>query len=267
MYRLLIVTKDPRVEEMFASMEGFESMGYKPPRLRHTVDEAIECMRKHHIHAIAVDEDPVFAPLMEYLEKEEPILPIFQIGKNAAEQFIILKEVYQLLCQMHSDDTNDDYDEAYLFKLARGRWMHKLLSGMAPTKDAVISHLRLYRCVESADKPCLFARLSVPSGDSFLSGRWHYGSERLEMALRNFFGEGNERMTLHVAVISPEEVRVLACPKPEYDGSEGFTAERLLGYIDETIEQIDHYLGLSMNILDIRTLENLAAFAADHHQA
>ena len=99
-----------------------------------------------------------------------------------------------------------------------------------------------------------------------MSERWRYGSERLEMALRNFFGEEHDRMSLHVAVVSPEEVRVLACPKPEYGEHEDFTAEKLLGYIDETIEQIDHYLGLPMNIIDIKALQNMVALAADQQQ-
>ncbi len=262
-YRLLIVTKDARAEEMVTSMEGFEAMGYKPPRLRHTVDEAIECMHKHHIDAIAVDEDPAFAPLMDYLKKQHTTLPIFQIAGSAEQQRLILKEVHQLLSQLHSDDSNDDYDEAYQFNLVRERWMRKLISGMEATKENILSHLTLYRCMESPLAPCLFARLSVPSGDSFLADRWHYGSERLEMALRNFFGDEHDRMTLHIAVVSPEEVRVLACPKPEYTDHEDFTAEKLLGYIDETIEQIEHYLGLSMSIIDIRAMENLAAFAAE----
>ena len=267
MFRLLIATRDPRVEEMFASMEGLGAMGYKAPHLRRSAEEAVLCVRTHHIDAVAVDKDAEFDPLYPVLEKECRAAPIFPIADSAQEQLCILKEVSALLCQLHADNSDDGYDEAYHLKIARSRWMRKLLSGMAPTRDFVLSHLRMYRCVESPDAPCLYARLAVPAGDSFLSGRWHYGSERLETALRNFFGEEHDRMTLHVAMVSPEEIRVLACPKPEYGDSGDFTAEKLLGYIAETIEQIDHYLGLSMNIIDIRALRNLAAFAADQQQA
>lgn len=262
MYRLLIVTKDARVEAMFGSMEGWEALGFKHPRIRQSMEEAIACMHKHHIDAIAVDNAADFAPLNRYLDENNPSMPIFQIESSKDEQFATLKEVYQLLCQLHADHSDDDYDEAYYFGLARERWMKMLISGMSPTRAHVLAHHQLYRCVESVYAPCVFARLSIPSGDAFLSGRWHYGSDRLEIALRNFFGTEVEKMTVHIAVISPEEVRVLACPKPEYVENASFGADHVLGYIQETIDQIERYLGLKMNLIDIRRMESITAFAA-----
>ena len=55
MYRLLIVTGNQSVRDLFTAMEGWESLGFKPPRLRQTTQEALECMQKHQIDAIAVD--------------------------------------------------------------------------------------------------------------------------------------------------------------------------------------------------------------------
>lgn len=263
MYRLLIVSKDPRVEDMFASLDGWETMGFKQPRLRTTVEDAIACMQKHHVDAIAVEQSPEFDELIAYLDQAYPALPIFHIEKSADEQLATLKEVYQLLNQLHFDHSNDDYDEAYYFKLAREHWMKMLLSGMVSSPVKVLINHRLFRCVESVDAPCIYARLSVPSGDSFLTGRWHYGSERLEIALRNFFGNDHEKMLVHIAVVAPEEVRVLACPKPEYTHSASFGADHVLGFIEETIDQIEQYLGLKMNVVDIRKLENITAFATD----
>lgn len=266
MYRLLIVTKDTKAEKMLTSIDSWEAMGFKPPRLRRTAEEAIECMRKHHIHAIAMDETPSFAPLMSFLDENHPSMPIFKIEENKQAQLNTLREVYRLLSQVHSDDSNDDYDEGYYFKLARERWMKKLLSGMAPDETYILSHHKMLRCRESTQCSCLYARLGVPAGDDFLLDRWHYGSDRLEMALRNFFGEERENATLHLAVISPEEVRVLVCPKPDAS-DDALTAERALRIIEETIEQIDHYLGLPMNIIDIREMESLLSFAAERRQA
>lgn len=266
MYRLLIVTKDPRAQEMFASMEGFEAMGYKPPRLRQTVEEAIECMQKHHIDAIAVDKDETFTPLLPLLDAQHPAMPIFQIAATAEEQFSILKEVYQVLCQMHSDLSNDTYDEVYYFKQARERWMRKLISGMTPTRAALLTQMKLYRCTESPEASCLFARLSIPVDNTFLNDRWHYGSERLEMALHNFFGDEYDHLNLHIAMVSPQEVRVLACPKPEYtNDGQTLDAEPLVGYINDTIERVEDYLGLPMSLMEIRKLDGLTVLAADQH--
>ena len=260
LYRLLIVTKDPKVENVFASIEGWEAMGYKPPRIRHSAEDAIECMHKHHIDAIAMDDDAEFASVDAFLDEKYPSIPIFQVEENAEKQLAVLAELYQLLTQMHADHSNDDYGEEYYFNLARERWMKKLISGLVSSRENVLAHHRLFRCRESVEAPCVYARLSVPSGDAFLSGRWHYGSERLEIGLRNFFGSDHEKMTVHVAVFSPEEVRVLACPK-ESDGDMSFGAAQVLSFIEETIDQIEHYLGLKMNVIDICKLEDMTAFA------
>ena len=261
MYRLLIVTRNPQVGDMFATMDGWEAMGYKPPRVRTSVEDALACMDKHHVDAIALDEDEALAALKVFLDENKPSLPIFSIESNPKDQFAVLSEVYQLLTKTHADHSNDDYGEEYYFRLAREDWMKALICGMAPSREHVLAHHRLFRCVESVNAPCIYARLSVPSGDAFLSGRWHYGSERLEIALRNFFGSEHENMTVHIAVVSPEEVRVLTCPKCDPDGDAALGADQVLGFIEDTIDQIEQYLGLKMNVIDIRRLENITAFA------
>jgi len=262
LYKLLIVTRDARVENMFSSMQGWEARGYKQPRLRATVKDAKECMLKHHIDAIAVDHDEEFAPLNRYLDMNFPILPIFQIESNAEKQFETLKEVHRLLSQLHSDDSDDGYDEAYYFRLIRERWMKTLISGSASTPEHILNHHRLYRCTESLTAPCVFSRLSLPSGETFLTGPWHYGSDRLEVALRNFYGTGQDSMTIYVAVVSPEEVRVLACPWPQFVDNDTFGPDVVMEYLEETNEQIEQYLGLKMKVVEIRMLSGLTAFAS-----
>ncbi len=265
MYRLLVVTKDPRTEAMFTAMEGWEAIGYKPPRLRKTVDEAKECIGKHPIDAIAIEDDKDFSPLLAFLDQEYPQMPIFPLMDSPQAQWAVMKEVSQLLSQLYADFSNDQQDSAHRLQQAQERWIKKLVSGMAPSREYILAHHRMLRCPEIIERPCLFARLSLPTGDGFLSERWHYGSDRLEVALRNFFGGEHGRMRLHVAVVSPQEVRMLVSPKPELPDAE-LTPAGALGYIEETIEQIEHYLGLSMSLIDIRALQSLVAFAAEEHQ-
>ena len=45
MYRLLIVTENHNVNDMINGMQGWEKLGFKPPRLRATSEEAVECLR------------------------------------------------------------------------------------------------------------------------------------------------------------------------------------------------------------------------------
>ena len=262
MYRLLIVTRNPGTEAMFGSMQGWEAMGFKQPRLRRTVSEAIECMHKHHIDAIAVDGEPDYAELLTWLDRNAPDMPIFQIADNANEQMEIIREIELLLNQLHTDESNDDYDESYYFKQARERWIKHLISGLAPSKTHILSHHRLYRCADDPGAPCVFARLIVPEGDSFITGRWHYGSERLGTALGNFFGEEFNHHLIHVAVTTPEEIRVVVCQRIG-EGDQPVSLENAKAYIEETIEQIQNYLGLRMTLTEISLMEGLTAFAAD----
>lgn len=261
MYRLLIVTDNPHVNDMFASMNGWEAMGIKPPRIRSTVNDAIECMHKHHIDAIAVDASPAFETLLPYLDEHFPDMPIFAIEANADEQLKTVREVYHLLTRLGADDSNDEYSDTYKPELLRERWMHRLVSGMVPTRAALDRELKLYRCAAQADVPCVLARLALPTDDNFLAERWHYGSERLETALRNFFGSEREHMLLYIAVVSQEEVRVLCYPASAEDAISESAAQDV---IEETVEQIDNYLGLSLTLQDLRLLPGICAFTADH---
>lgn len=266
MYRLLIVTREQRVEDMFGSMQGWEAMGFKQPRLRKTVEEAIECMHKHHIDAIAIDKDADYAELERWLDENSPDMPIFEIAPNEDDQLVVIREVELLLNQLHTDDSNDDYDERYYFKLAREGWHKRLISGLAPSEEYILKHERMYRCDDDPQKPCLFVRMSIPEGDSFITSRWHYGSERLGTALQNFFGEEFDHHSIHLAVVSPEEIRVVICPKRGENAHE-VSLNKTQKYIEETIEQIYHYLGLSMSIAELRMRDGLTDFAAecDHH--
>jgi hypothetical protein len=177
-------------------------------------------------------------------------------------QLAVMREVELLLNQIHTDNSDDDYNEVANFKAARERWMKYLLSRLAQTKREILKQHRLYRCSDDPEKPCIFARIQIPQGDMFITERWHYGSERLATALRNFFGEQYQQMNIHIAVVSPEEVRVVFSPRP--DSPAGITPDtKTREYIEETIEQIQHYLGLSMSLSELKILDGLTEFAAD----
>lgn len=261
MYRLLIVTGNPNAQEMLSAMDGWEKMGFKPPRLIGSAEEAVQCLRGYHVDAIAVDDDPALDEFCAYLDEQYPNKPLFQIARSPEAQRKVVQELYSLLTRLNADDTNDDYDPAYKLQHQRERWLRKVVSGMISTSEELSRQHRLYRCPLQLNEPCVLARLDMPDDDRFLSQRWHYGSERLETALRNFFGSAHDHMLIRVCVLSQEEVRVLCCP----DGTEcGVSENAAFEYIQETLEQIDHYLGLQMKILEVRRVPGLIAFAADN---
>ena len=259
MYRLLIVTTDRATKDMFASMQGWEALGVKPPRVRETVEEAVECMHKHPIDAIAVEDAPALAPLFDYLEKSAPAMPLFAIETDPQAQLATVREGVSLLTRLRADDSNDDYDPLYMMDRQRTRWLRKVIGGLVSTPEDIRRGARLHRCPERPDAPCILARLAVPADDVFLTERWHYGGERLETALRNFFGREHGLMLLRVAVVSPQEVRVVCFPV----GAEPLSENAVFAYVQETADQIARYLGLSLKIREIRRMPGLTAFAAD----
>lgn len=260
MYRLLIVTDDQSVKDRISAMEGWETLGFKPPRIRSTVEEAKECMARHPIDAIAVDQEPAFAPLYDFLNENRPSMPLFAIDPTAEKQMETVREVSSLLARMKADDSNDEYNPAAKLDQQRERWLCKVIAGTGESREVLARRLRLYRCREKLDVPCVLARIAMPDDDTFLSERWHYGSERLETALRNFFGRGHDHMLIHVAVVSQDEVRVLCYPQNEEDG---LSESAAFAYIQETVDQIEHYLGLAMRVLEVRRLNGLQVFAAE----
>jgi len=253
-YRLLIVTGNQNDNDMIAATEGWEKMVVKPARLRATAEEAVECMHKHHIDAVAVEHTPAFEGFLTWLDEQYPDLPMFQIASSEEEQRQAVQEVSRLLNRLNADDSNDDRDIAFNMQIQRDRWMKKLVSGLVTSEDELIRQMHLYRVKVRLDLPCVLARLEMSDEDGFMTERWHYGSDRLETALRNFFGHGYSGMLMHVAVVSPEEVRVLCYPaSEEYDVSENIAYD----YMRETVEQVENYLGLHMNIVNVYRMSGI----------
>lgn len=259
MYRLLIVTHDPKKVEMLSAMTGWEKLGFRKPVLCQSVQEAMESLSTRHTDAFAVEETPDFEALYACLNEKYPNKPLCAVADTQEEQRMVVQELYRLLNRLNADDSNDEYDESYRLQQERERWLKKVISGMGPSVQEMSRQLKLYRCRECMDVPCVLARLEMTDEDGFLSNRWHYGGERLEQALRNFFGYEHDHMLMHVAVASPEEVRVLCYPACV---EEGISENAAFDYVQETLEQVEHYLGLRMKVLEVSRVPGLQAFAA-----
>lgn len=260
MYRLLIVTEKQSVREMFEGMSGWEVMGFKQPRLRATTEEALACMEKHHIDAIAMDQGDVFADLDAHVEKNCPTMLRFDVEESPEEQLKTIRLLDRLLNQIRADHSNNQYDENNALQYTRDRQMKAVLSGLVPTRKEVNNRLRMLRCPEQGDVPCIVARLGLDEEDPFLTERWHYGSDRLEVALRNFFGGDQPHMLVHVAVVSQDEVRVLCYPCA--DGQQ-LSEESVRSFIEEVAQQVENYMGLRMKVLEVQEIPGLCAFARE----
>ena len=101
-----------------------------------------------------------------------------------------------------------------------------------------------------------------------MSAQWHYGSERLENALRNnFFGRYYDDIYYCVAVLTPRHIRVAACQR--YD-TESISEEDLLqkanSHVEQVLDNIKEYLGLDMVTTDCHILDKLCLLTQEHQQ-
>ncbi len=258
MYRLLIVTEKQSVRDMFEGMSGWEVMGFKQPRLRATTEEALACMEKHHIDAIAMDEG-AFPELDAHIEANCPTMLRFEVEETPEEQRKTIRLLDRLLNQIRADHSNNQYDDNNALQYTRDRQLKAVLSGLVPTCKEINARLRMLRCPEQGNVPCIVARLGLDEEDPFLTERWHYGSDRLEVALRNFFGGNQPHMLVHVAVVSQDEVRVLCYP----NGDETLDEEKVSSFIAEVAQQVENYMGLRMTVQDVMKVPGLSAFARE----
>lgn len=59
---------------------------------------------------------PVFAPLADYLDRQAPAMPVFAIEADAKTQLETVRQTVNLLTRLRADDSNDEYDPAYMME-------------------------------------------------------------------------------------------------------------------------------------------------------
>lgn len=263
MYKLLLATDKPEIMEAFQAVNSWESLGFKVPRMVSTVQGAMDSLKKHHADGIAFafDETDNDA-LMNHLSQEYPILPIIAAGRNAGQVTDAVVELRSLLNRTRADFSNDSFGEADMMQLCRHEFFRGLIGGKVAEKADVIRRLNLLRSRMSPDKPCVLLELAMPEGDTFLTGRWHYGSDRLEVALRNFFGMELEGMRILVSVLPDERIYLLACPMLGEEAVDSISGV-VHHHAEESIAHVRKYLGLHLTIAGIRVLPGLTALAVN----
>jgi len=117
----------------------------------------------------------------------------------------------------------------------------------------------------AADQPCVVVELSTAAGDNYIKGRWHYGVDRLEVALRNFFGVELEGMRILVSVLPGERIFLLACPMVGAQASDSMTG-LVSTHAQECMDHVREYLDLDLHISNIRVLPALTALASQAHE-
>lgn len=264
MYKLLLATTRQETLDAFNGVPSWEAMGFRKPRIVAGAQEAIEALENYHVDGVAFDLPQEDGQLMAYLAAEYPILPIFEACRKTTELVTSLKELRSLLNRTHADFSNDDFGEKDMLQLCRHDFLRELLNGQVKTRKDVEVHLRLLRSRMDPHKPCVVLDLAARAGDDFLSGRWHYGSERLEVALRNFFGVELEGMRIVPSVMPDETIRLLCCPMLGAQVETDSITALVTQHAEGAMEHVREYLDLDLHITNIHVLPQLTSLAREH---
>lgn len=261
MYKLLLATDKPEIMEAFQAVESWESLGFRPPRMVNTVQSAVDSLKKHHADGIAIAFDQSNdATLMNHLVTEYPILPIINAEDKPGQVVDDVCELRTLLSRTHADFSDDSFGEADMLQLCRHEFFRSLIGGRINRKEDVLRRLRLLRSRMNPTQPCVLLELAMPEGDNFLTGRWHYGAERLEVALRNFFGVQLQGMRILVSVLPDERIFLLACPMLDEEAADSISGV-VHRHAEDSIALVKEYLGLHLTIAGVRVLPDLTSLA------
>ena len=260
MYRLLIATNEPDVLDQLKASVDWASLNFREPIMVDTAEEAIRCMETKRVDCVAYMLGSAEARrLSSYLNTVRPSLPIFEIRRSLDAQMRILNDMRRVLDRLHMDASDEEYDEKTILSMLRDELMHNLLAGEIATEGELRGRLQMLRSHLSLTRPCMLYDLDMPQGEVYLNFQWHYGSERLERALRNnFFGRYYEDLYYQVAVLTPRYIRVIVCQRDDRENEpEDSLAARADQHVSQVLENIKEYLGLDMTLAQRTLLPNL----------
>ncbi len=266
MYKLLLATNDPAIRESFQAVK-WENLGFRAPYIAETVTGALESLKKHHVDAIAIglpkEQDD---QLVEALLAQYPMLPIMAVSTKPGivEGYVV--ELRRLLGRIYADVSNDAFTTEDLLKECRHEFFRALMDGKTGSKEDVLRQLRLVRSKMDPTKPCVVAELEIPEDNDFLRGRWQYGTERLEVALRNIFGVEVHGLRILACVLPGDRIVLLGCPMLFHEGpneDESITGI-IAQHVNDSIEHVDEYMGINLRITSVRVLPSLAAMVDQH---
>ena len=268
MYKLLLVSDRDEVLNAFQQVQNWERQGFKPPHIRHDFEGTLDSLSKHHADGIAVAVVPEEEKkILAYLQENYPNVPIFQAGTTTEEVLRYLNELNILLNRIHADFSNDRFREIDMLQECRHDFFRKLMTGRVDRKDDLVRNMRLLRSRMDPDRPCLLVELEQPEdvGSDRLEGRWHYGPDRLELALRNSFGGDVEGIHILPTVHTDGRILVLCCAL--YGVESAVTGDRmtamLTSHIADGIAHLKEFFGLDLHIAGIRVLPSLYVLCTD----
>ena len=271
MYKLLLVTDREEVIDTFAKVQNLADMMMDPVTVIRDIPEAIAYLERNAVDAVGYSfrlTDP--APLHTYLMEVRPSMPIFQTHHHDNTLRDELVRVRAFLDRMRMDDSQEGMDEAQALQYLRDELMHQLLAREIPSPAELKSRLKLVRAQNiSTDKPAFLFDFDMPQGELYLDGRWRYGRQRLESALRNnFIGRYADGIHYGVAMLSPRHIRLIACQsKGGKDENPQDCERRVRDYVDDKVSRVKQYLDLELELEQFTVLSSINEIADNNKPA
>jgi len=265
MYKLLLTTNDPAIQDAFAAVK-WEELGFRQPRVVSSAEEAVSSLKTNHADAIAIalpeEED---AALLSILMESNPDLPVMAVSRKSGHVERYALELRRVLNRIHADMSNTSFTAAEQLQVCRHEFFRALMDQRIPDVKTTQRMLRLLRSKMDATKPCVVAELSMPADSDFLKGRWQYGPERLELALRNIFGVEVQGLRILSCVLPGERIVLLGCPMlfHEFEAEGNSMTGVISNHVQDCIDHVGEFMGLDLTISSIRILPALTAMAAD----
>ena len=271
MYKLLLVTDREEVIDTFAKVQNLADMMMDPVTVIRDIPEAIAYLERNAVDAVGYSfrlTDPT--PLHTYLMDVRPSMPIFQTHHHDNTLHDELIRVRAFLDRMRMDDSQEGMDEAQALQYLRDELMHRLLAREIPSPAELKSRLKLVRAQNiSTDKPAFLFDFDMPQGELYLDGRWRYGRQRLESALRNnFIGRYADGIHYGVAMLSPRHIRLIACQeKGGSDENPQDCERRVRAYVDDKVSRVKQYLDLELELEQFTVLSSINEIADNNKPA
>ena len=270
MYKLLLVSDQEDVLNAFAGIQNWELLGFKQPHIRHDFEGTKDSLAKHHADGICIAVSPDEEELiLAYLQEHFPNVSIFEAGRSEEEVLRYLSELKILLNRIHADFYNERSNNRDVLQTCRHEFFRKVINGKIKSSADLHRNMRLLRSRMDADRPCLLIELEQSAPNDKLEGRWHYGKERLEVALRTSFSPDLNGMHILPTVHSDGRILVLACPLHGVESemtADSMTA-MLTHYTADCIEHMKEYFGLELHISGIRVFPALTALCENTDEA
>ena len=268
MYKLLLVSDSEEVLNAFRQINNWELLGFKQPHIRRDYAGMLDSLEKHHADGICISSSPESEEkMLLYLQKHYPNTSIFEAGKTPEDVLFYLNELKVLLNRLYADFSNDRFTGLHdRLQICRHEFFRNLINGKIKTPAEVTRNMRLLRSRMDADRPSMLIELSQEEiHEDQMEGRWHYGEDQFEKALRNSFGGDYNGMHILPTVHPDGRILVLACPLHGIE--QALTVDEMTAcmttYTAKCIQHMEHFHGITLHISDIRVLSALTVLCSE----